>query len=549
MTKHLIFTTLIHVLIISISCAQQRPEVVASSELPYIYNTEHPNPRMKFKLLESSYRPNAEITQSFFKEISAFGETRYESLKPLILEQNIPELQDLVRQGKLSYKELTLFYLYRIHHYETNPELSLNAIISLNPDVLNEATEKDRMLKEGRRADGIFGMPVLLKDNIGFEGIPTTAGAYALKDNMASDAYITKRLKEKGAVILGKTNLSEWAYYFCSGCPLGYSAIGGQSLNPYGRMKIETGGSSSGSGIAIAANYAVAAVGTETSGSILSPSSMNSIVGLKPTVGLLSRTGIIPISGTLDTPGPMTRSVTDNAILMDALTGYDPEDPKSFSDSGKLSYYKNLQSSTPEEIRLVAIEDLKSNSGYTQAIEKIMEKGVQINYVKSKSSQLQGFLTLLNLDMRHDLVQYLNQYVSKNIPYRSVQDLVAFNREDLTKRAPYGQTLFDGIISDTTSHSAFLEIKKNLEAQGREYFEYLMEEGNGDIVLSVNNFHAAYAAVAKYPAMTIPMGYNDNGEPHGLTLIARTGEESKLYQAAYFTESTLLARQIPPKYR
>ena len=147
--------------------------------------------------------------------------------------------------------------------------------------------------------------------------MPTTTGAFALENNKnTEDAFIVTKLKENGALILGKANLSEWAYYFCSGCPVGYSAIGGQTLNPYGRKIFETGGSSSGSGVTVAANFAVAAVGTETSGSILSPSSQNSVVGLKPTIGLLSRTGIVPISSTLDTPGPLTKSVTDNAIFL-----------------------------------------------------------------------------------------------------------------------------------------------------------------------------------------------------------------------------------------
>ncbi len=200
----------------------------------------------------------------------------------------------------------------------------LNSIIAINPDAVSEARKRDKNRSDGDHP--IYGMPVLLKDNIGMQGLPVTAGAAALANNMAADAFITERIKEKGGIILGKTNLSEWANYLSSACPNGYSAVGGQSLNPYGRRKLDTGGSSSGSGTAMAANYAAAAVGTETSGSILSPSSANSLVGLKPTVGLLSRAGIVPLSGTLDTPGPMTRTMTDNAILLSALSGEDSTD-------------------------------------------------------------------------------------------------------------------------------------------------------------------------------------------------------------------------------
>ena len=163
--------------------------------------------------------------------------------------------------------------------------------------------------------NSIFGIPILLKDNIGFESLPTTAGAYVLKDNYTDDAFITKKLKSEGAIILGKTNLSEWANYFCSGCPNGYTSLGGQTLNPYGRKIIDTGGSSSGSGVATASNLSSVSLGSETSGSILSPSSANSLVGMKPTIGNVSRSGIIPISSTLDTAGPMTRSIIDNIIV------------------------------------------------------------------------------------------------------------------------------------------------------------------------------------------------------------------------------------------
>jgi amidase len=549
MDRYFIFLFILWIFNASTACTQQRPERMVVSEQLYKFNEDHPNPRMRFKLIESFYRSDHSITKSFKDEISSFDITRYEALKPLVLEQDIPALQELIRLGKLTYRELTLFYIYRINFFENNPDLSLNAIISLNPDAIKDAEEKDRKVKEGKQPQGIFGMPVLLKDNIGFEGVPTTAGSAALEENMTADAFITKRLKDNGAVILGKANLSEWAYYFCSGCPLGYSAIGGQSMNPYGRMKLETGGSSSGSGTAIAANYAVAAVGTETSGSILSPSSLNSLVGFKPTVGLLSRTGIVPISATLDTPGPMTRSVSDNAILMDALTGYDTLDAASVKESGNASYYKALREARWEELRLVGLENLSTNTAYSDAIQKFVGNGAHVKIVKSQNIPLQGFLTLLNMDMKIDLQHYLNLHSAKGISFRSVQDIVAFNGEDMAKRAPYGQALFEGIIADTTSLDSLEKIKIELKSQGSTFFDSLMKEGDGDIVLSVNNFHAAYAAVARYPAITVPMGYKDDGEPHGITLIARSGEERKLYKAAFLIESMLKARQIPWNYK
>ena len=217
--------------------------------------------------------------------------SEYTRLKPMVLEQPIPVVQEHIRNGDLTYEELCRFFLYRIYTYELDNSTTLNTVIALNPDIIRQARQRDAALQADPEASRhpIFGMPILLKDNINTEGMPTTAGAIALQGNRTADAFIVERLKEKGALILGKVNLSEWAYYFCEGCPVGYSAIGGQTLNPYGRRVFETGGSSSGSGTAMAAGYAMGAVGTETSGSILSPSSQNSVVGLKPTVGLLSR--------------------------------------------------------------------------------------------------------------------------------------------------------------------------------------------------------------------------------------------------------------------
>ena len=286
----------------------------------------HKKSRMQFKLFQSKYLDMNAIFKPFETDLEYFSEANYTALKPLILEQDIPTLQKSIKEGELTYEKLTLFYLYRIRKFESDSTKSLNSIISLNPNVLKEARARDKNKKVNAEFT-IFGMPILLKDNINTKDMPTTAGAFVLADNTAiKDAFIVERLRKKGALILGKVNLSEWAYYFCVGCPLGYSAIGGQTLNPYSRGEFETGGSSAGSGVTVAANFAVAAVGTETSGSITSPSSLNSVVGLKPTIGVLSRTGIVPISSSLDTPGPMTKNIIDNAIFMNAMRGFDKSD-------------------------------------------------------------------------------------------------------------------------------------------------------------------------------------------------------------------------------
>ncbi|HET8753148.1 MAG TPA: amidase family protein, partial [Salinimicrobium sp.] len=238
---------------------------------------EHENPRMRFKLINSKYLDKNDIWAPFEEDLADFSEEDYSRLKPLILEKNIPELQKSRNEGELSYTDLTLFYIYRIRKFESDNDLSLNAIIALNPDAVEQARKLDAEKPENVDVNSIYGMPILLKDNINTANMPTSAGAIALAENRPSkNAFIAQKLLEHNALILGKANLSEWAYFFCDGCPLGYSAVGGQTLNPYGRKVFESGGSSSGSGVAVAANYAVAAVGTETAGSILSPSSKNS---------------------------------------------------------------------------------------------------------------------------------------------------------------------------------------------------------------------------------------------------------------------------------
>ncbi|MFC4268998.1 amidase family protein [Polaribacter marinivivus] len=507
----------------------------------------HENPRMKFKLFQSKVLDMNEVFKPFNAALSAFSEEEYQSLKPLIIEQNIPTIQGHVKEGKLSYEKLTLFYLYRIRKFESDSTKSLNAIITLNPNVLEEAKQRDKDRKWGILSDvEIYGMPILLKDNINTEGMPTSAGALALQNNKnTEDAFIVKKLKENGALILGKANLSEWAYYFCSGCPLGYSAIGGQSLNPYGRAKFETGGSSASSGTAVAANYAVAAVGTETAGSITSPSSQNSVVGLKPTTGLLSRTGIVPISGTLDTPGPMTKSVTDSWIFLNAMLGEDNKDPKSFEMPDK--DFGDMEDGFKGK-KIGVLTYLLQDSIYNSNVNKIKEAGATIVEVNPPRVGLPGFLTLLNIDMKYDLPHYLKSDADKNVTVTSVKDVIDFNVKDSILRAPYGQQLFEGIVKDTTSKKQLESIKVTLKENGRSYFNALKEE-NLDAILSINNYHSAYSAVAEYPNLTVPMGYKESGEPVSLTFVGLPKTEGKLLILGYAFEQLTKVRKLPENYQ
>ena len=485
---------------------------------------QNENQRLRYKRIQSLALDRDKIIETIKVQLEDFTAEKYEELYPLIYDRSIKELQDFIARGKLNYKLLTQWYLYRIAITETDQGLSVNAIISINP----YAVTKAEYLDSGRedKDHPIFGMPILLKDNINTKDMPTTAGAMALQNNFTeSDAYIVENLKNKGAVILGKVNLSEWANFLCAGCPNGYSAIGGQTLNPYGRGKFDTGGSSSGSAASVAENYAVAAVGTETSGSILSPASQQSLVGLKPTVQNKHQEGIIPISSTLDTPGPISRNVNDNQILYSAMFDVDmPEDDKNFQ--------KN-------EFRFGAFKSLMADSLYKNAVEKLKKDGFQILEVEPESMDFSGFLALLNGDMKRDLKSYFIKYTADSVTVKSVADVVKFNSSDSLTNIPYDQARLDGILEQDLNDRELDSIRQKLISSGKSYFDAVMDNNDLDAVLSINNYHASQAAVAIYPAITVPMGFRVSGEPAGLTFIAKSREEDKLFQMALRFESVI----------
>lgn len=503
----------------------------------------------EFKVLDSKYINNDIFWAPINDDLAEFSESDYEALKPFILDQDIPTLQKEINTGKLSYETLTKFYLYRIRKFDRENDLSLNSVISINPNAIADARQKDRELLNRKMKHPIFGMPILLKDNINASGMPTTAGAAALINNMTDDAFIVKQLKRHGAIILGKANLSEWAYFFCGDCPSGYSAIGGQTLNPYGRRIFDTGGSSSGSGVAVAANFCAAAVGSETAGSILSPSSQNSDVGLKPTIGLLSRSGIVPISSTLDTPGPMARNVTDDAIMLDAMLGYDPQDPKSMKPYNKEPMYQGLSADALKDKRFGAITRLMKDSLYIQALNDLKSQGATVVEIEEEDIELPNFLRLLNLDMQKDLPAYFAKFGGKDLTVSDMQEVIDFNKKDSTNAMPYGQSLFYGAVADQATPEDFEKIKDTLKTNGRQFFDVPMKAHNLDGILSINNYHAGFAAVAEYPAITVPMGYNDKGAPEGLTFISKPLSEKTLLEWAYAYEQATKKRKSPKNYK
>ncbi len=509
----------------------------------------------EFKVLDSKVITKAQIWAEISPQMTDFKESDYNRLKSFILETDIPTLQKHVFSKTFNYETLVKFYLYRIRKFDRENDLSLNSVISINPNIIEEAKKADTAMKHYKNVSVDFfkhttiGMPILLKDNINASKMVTTAGAVALKDNVTEDAFLVKQLKSKGALILGKANLSEWAYFFCGDCPSGYSAVGGQTLNPYGRRIIDTGGSSSGSGVSVSANFAAATIGSETSGSILSPASSNSAVGLKPTIGLVSRTGVVPISSTLDTAGPITRTVIDNAIVLDAIVGVDNSDSKTINTKTKTGYYvQNLELASVKGKRFGAPKRLMEDSLYTKALEVLKQQGAVIIEIEEEKLGLPNFLRLLNLDMKKDLPAYMEGYANKSIKMRTVEDFMTFNLKDSLISMPYGQNLFKGISEDKGDAEFLTRIQDTIKTNGRQYFDNPMRAHNLDGFLSINNYHAGFAAGAEYPALTVPMGYQENGRPMGLTFISSRLREKQLLEWAYVYEQASKARVAPKDY-
>jgi len=497
--------------------------------------------RLQYKLIQSKISDRNDMLDAIVSQLEGFSKERYQELFPLVFDQSMETIKAHISKEVFSYKELTQWYLYRIAYYESNPELALNAMISINPGVVGQAEALDNT--PGQEHHPIFGMPIILKDNINTQQMPTTAGAAALQNNQPeADAEIVANIKSYGGLILGKANLSEWANYLCAGCPNGYSAIGGQTLNPYGIRKFDTGGSSSGSAVAVAANYAVAAVGSETSGSILSPSSQQSVVGLKPTIGSLSQDGIVPISSTLDTPGPITRNLDDNSILFSAMASSQSE-----ATSPKVPWQIDTRQDL-KGVRFGAFESYAEDSLYQKALKELETLGAEIIPINPEPMSFEGFGDLLSADMKVDLQQYLASYASENIKVKSALEVMKFNLEDSTVRIPYGQARFEGIEALSLSEEELIALRKKILFEGIGYFENPMLKHNLDALLSINNYNAGQAAAAKYPALTVPMGYTGNGEPKGLTFITKPYLEMEIYSFAKRYEASSQLRLPPANY-
>ena len=512
--------------------------------------------RMHYLRISPPARSKSDLWEGIEISSVVLGQERYGELESLVKGKSASELQRIVSMGQSTYEEITRYFFSRIYRIESDDNLFLNSILSLNPNALSAAREADfkRISGESKDLNRFFGLPILLKDNIGFSGLPTTAGAFALQNNFSDSAFVTSKLINSGVVILGKANLSEWAYFFCGDCPSGFSALGGQTLNPYGRLVFNTGGSSSGSGVAVAAGLAIAAVGSETSGSILSPSSANSLVGFKPTTGTLSRSGVVPISPTMDTVGPMATTVADVVALFNLMVGFDEADKA----MPRLSAEMNLvdSSRTVEGLRLGLHEGIKLDPVIQPALAQLVKLGAELIPVEFDPPVSPEFVEFLGIEMIEGLTSYLREDAGPDVVVDGVRSLQAFNLQNLAERAPYGQALLDMMVSLSDEIQANADeaggaiaiFRESLQLSAKTYLNSLFERYTLDALINLNSQGAQIAAVANYPALTMPVGYRENGKPVGLTFFAQSFREQRLVDIGISLETVSTARIFPKGY-
>jgi amidase len=473
-------------------------------------------------------------------------------------EATIDNMQEKMDRGELTSKELTLMYLCRIASYDREGP-RINSVLEVNPEALQIAAALDAERRDQGPRGPLHGIPVLLKDNIDTnDKMHTSAGSLALENSYAQeDAFIVMKLRQAGAVILGKTNMTEWANFMTEGMPSGYSSRGGQVLNPYGPGQFIVGGSSSGSGAAIAANLAAVAVGTETSGSILSPASQNCLVGIKPTVGLVSRRGIIPISHTQDTAGPMARTVKDAVLLLNILTGPDDKDPITLTNStcSHLDFTAYLDTEGLKGKRIGIVRDgpfdFLSNDKIKvmeTAINKLTDLGaIVMDQVEIPSMKRQWSYDVLTYDFKADLNGYLKN-LPASFPIRSLKDVIDFNLQNEEIMLKYGQKTLLKAEETSGNLNEYVYIKALEEDQyysTEQGMDALIKQYQLDAIVSPNNMGAAIPAKAGYPSITVPAGFCAKGEPVGITFTGLAFSEPILISMAYAYEQATKLRKAP----
>ena len=484
-------------------------------------------------------------------------------------EPSIDQLQALMAHGSASSEALTRRALARIQRIDRG-SAGLHSVIETNPEALDIARARDRERQAGHVRGPLHGIPVLVKDNIDTgDRMLTTAGSLALDGTPArEDATVVRRLRDAGAVLLGKTNLSEWANIRSSRSSSGWSARGGQTLNPYGEGRNPCG-SSSGTGTAIAADLAVVGIGTETDGSIMCPSSVAGLVGIKPTVGLVSRSGIVPISQSQDTAGPMARSVADAAVVLNVIAGADPRDAATAGAAPAADYRAFLKADGLRGMRIGVAR--KRVTGYSAHTDRLFEQALRdLKRLGAELVDPADFGAIGEYDddemdvLLYELKDGLDRYLATRagVPVRTLADVIAFNKRNADRELPFfGQELFEKAqAKGPLTEAAYVDAAQKARRLAREGIDkplreqrldaivaptagpaWLTDHVNGDAFLGSSS---QPAAVAGYPAITVPMGQAE-GLPVGLSFVGTAWSEGKLLQLAYAYEQGTRHRKPP----
>ncbi len=515
------------------------------------------------------------LSPFFMPSCNAFQERRNDPASDdfLLFEMDIQTLSEHYTEGTFTIEQVVQAYLQRIEAIDRSGP-ALNAVISMNPEALSIARELDRELARGQLRGPMHGIPVLLKDNIDTRDMmPTTAGSRALaKSFPLQDSFVAQRLREAGAIILGKTNLSEWANFRGELSSSGWSGLGGQTRNPY-VLDRNPCGSSSGSGVAVSANLCMVAIGTETNGSIICPSHANGIVGVKPTVGLISRSGIIPIAHSLDIAGPMARSVRDAAIALGAMTGVDPADGKSLESQGRYfgdyTVFLNpdgLQGKRIGFFTAATGRNFKVDALLQEAIELMESQGaeiVELHQVSAPNTASHAFQVML-----YEYKDGLNRYFASlgpDAPISSLEDLIEFNRSDELSLRYFNQAYLEmALEKEGLDSQEYLEALIAMHKGAREDgIDRVMDEYQLDAIVAPSGSPAwktdwvngdsfqlgssSPAAHAGYPNITLPMGFVDE-LPVGMSVFGRAWSEPVLLELAYAFEQATMHRR-PPAFK
>jgi amidase len=490
----------------------------------------------------------------------------------------IPQLQELMNSHRINSVNLMNFYLHRIN--QLNP--MLNAVITVSPTAHKDALAADAARRSGDRRP-LLGIPIIVKDNVNTTGMATTAGSWALAGSTPADAFIAERLKAAGAIIIGKANLSEWANFRSAPSSSGWSGIGGQTNMPY-VLDRNPCGSSSGSGVVAAADLAVAAVGTETDGSIVCPSGANGVVGIKPTLGLWSRAGVVPISANQDTAGPMARNVTDAAVLLGAATGIDPNDPATAAQAGHAStnYTQFLNSNALRGARIgvwragtydPALVGSVVEPILARTIAALRAEGATVVDPTNIDLAVGDELGALLCEFKTDIATYLQTYVHGTNPVsgqaypQTLADLIAFDAAHPNLEGPWNDLIFELAQGTNGRDAACTAIRQATTPPAQAAIDQLMAANRLDAIIALTNGpawptnddptegdlngHFEYfvgssgaAAVSGYADITVPTGF-DQGLPLGITFIGGRWAEPKLIGLAYDYEQATHVRVKP----